>query len=127
MIGSSIMMQREKQSEWLADLVIENSKNRQVNILGKTFKPETNLILGSPSILLENILKEKKIKVHSWDPYIDENYEKIKNKMNWDKNDVKHTFFIGTKHPDFVTFKFPNDSVIIDLLDIFIMLKIQKL
>ncbi len=110
----SIMMQREKQSEWLADLVIENSKNRQVNILGKTFKPETNLILGSPSILLENILKEKKIKVHSWDPYIDENYEKIKNKMNWDKNDVKHTFFIGTKHPDFVTFKFPNDSVIID-------------
>ena len=76
----SIMMQREKQSEWLADLVIENSKNRQVNILGKTFKPETNLILGSPSILLENILKEKKIKVHSWDPYIDENYEKIKNK-----------------------------------------------
>ena len=34
--------------------------------------------------------------------------------MNWDKNDVKHTFFIGTKHPDFVTFKFPNDSVIID-------------
>ena len=110
----SIMMQREKQSEWLANLVIENSKNRQVNILGKTFKPETNLILGSPSILLENILKEKKIKVHSWDPYIDENYEKIKNKMNWDKNDVKHTFFIGTKHPDFVTFKFPNDSVIID-------------
>ncbi len=110
----SIMMQREKQSEWLANLVIKNSKNRQVNILGKTFKPETNLILGSPSILLENILKEKQIKVNSWDPYIDENYEKVKNKMNWNKNDIKHTFFIGTKHPDFITFKFPEDSIIID-------------
>ena len=85
-----------------------------LNILGKTFKPETNLILGSPSILLENILKEKQIKVNSWDPYIDENYEKVKNKMNWNKNDIKHTFFIGTKHPDFITFKFPEDSIIID-------------
>ena len=55
----SIMMQREKQSEWLANMIISNSKNRQINILGKTFKPETNLILGSPSILLENLLKEK--------------------------------------------------------------------
>ena len=47
-------MQREKQTEWLADLVIKNSDKRQINILGKTFKPETNLLLGSPSILLEN-------------------------------------------------------------------------
>ena len=54
-------MQREKQSDWLASLVIENSSNRQINILGKTFKPETNLILGSPSLLLENILKERNL------------------------------------------------------------------
>ena len=110
----SIMMQREKQSEWLANLVIDNSKDRQINILGKTFKPETNLILGSPSILLENILKEKKANVYSWDPYIDENFEKIKEKMNWNNEKVKHTFFIGTKHPDFTTFKFPDNSIIID-------------
>ena len=70
-----IMMQREKQTEWLANLIIENSQGRQINILGKTFKPETNLILGSPSILLENILIEKGKKVFTWDPYLDENYE----------------------------------------------------
>ncbi len=110
----SIMMQREKQSDWLADLVIQNSKNRQINILGKTFKPETNLILGSPSILLENILKEKNLKIFSWDPYVDENYEKVKNKMNWEDKTIKHTFFIGTKHPDFIKFKFPEDSIVID-------------
>ena len=56
------MMQREKQSDWLANLVIDNSKNRQINILGKTFKPETNLLLGSPSILLKNLIEEKNIK-----------------------------------------------------------------
>ena len=75
------MMQREKQSEWLANMIISNSKNRQINILGKTFKPETNLILGSPSILLENLLKEKNKNIFSWDPYVDKAYEE-KNVIN---------------------------------------------
>lgn len=110
----SIMMQREKQSEWLANLVIDNSENRQINILGKTFKPETNLILGSPSLLLENILIEKQKKVFSWDPYVDDKYENICDKFNWTDNKILHVFFIGTKHPDFIKFKYPNNSIIID-------------
>ena len=110
----SIMMQREKQSEWLANLVINNSKDRQINLLGKTFKPETNLILGSPSILLKNLIEEKKYRVFSWDPYIDQSYENVCSSMNWDNNQIKHTFFIGTKHPEFIKFKFPRDSIIID-------------
>lgn len=55
----NIMKQRENQTEWLADLIIENKGDRQINILGKTFKPETNIVTGSPSILLKNILEEK--------------------------------------------------------------------
>lgn len=110
----SIMMQREKQSEWLANLIIENSKNRQINILGKTFKPETNLILGSPALLLENILKEKKLTVFSWDPYVDDEYKKVVSKYNWDNSNISHVFFIGTKHPEFVTFNYPKNSIIID-------------
>ncbi len=109
-----IMMQREKQTEWLADLVIKNSDKRQINILGKTFKPETNLLLGSPSILLENLIKEKKYDVFSWDPYIDPPFEDIKKIYNWDKENTLHTFFIGTKHPEFTKFKFPINSIIID-------------
>ena len=109
-----IMTQREKQSEWLADLVIENSNNRQINILGKTFKPETNLTLGSPSLLLENIIKEKGHNVFSWDPYIDEKYEEVCDKFNWVNENILHVFFIGTKHPDFTKFKFPENSIIID-------------
>ena len=110
----SIMMQREKQSDWLANLVIDNSKNRQINILGKTFKPETNLLLGSPSILLKNLIEEKKHKVYAWDPYVDEPYESVTNEMNWNDSKIKHTIFIGTKHPDFTKFKFPKHSIIID-------------
>ena len=35
--------------------------------------------------------------------------------MNWNNNQIKHTFFfIGTKHPEFIKFKFPKDSIIID-------------
>ena len=109
-----IMMQREKQTEWLADLVIKNSDNRQINILGKTFKPETNLLLGSPSILLENLIKEKKYDVFSWDPYIDSPFEDVKKRYNWDDPNTLHTFFIGTKHPEFTKFKFPINSIIID-------------
>jgi len=109
-----IMMQREKQSEWLANLVIENSSNRQINILGKTFKPETNLILGSPSLLLENILKEKGCEVFSWDPYVDKAFNEISDEFNWTKSETLHVFFIGTKHPDFVKFKYPKNSIIID-------------
>ena len=110
----SIMMQREKQSEWLANLIVDNSNNRQINILGKTFKPETNLILGSPSLLLENILKEKNKEVYVWDPYVDENYDKVCDNLNWTNSNIKHVFFIGTKHPEFIKFNYPKNSIIID-------------
>ena len=55
----NIMMQREKQSEWLRDLILTNLVNKKIFILGKSFKPETNILTGSPSILLLNLLKEK--------------------------------------------------------------------
>ena len=110
----SIMTQREKKTDWLAKLVIDNSNNRQINILGKTFKPETNLILGSPNLLLENILKENGKKVFSWDPYVDESYENVCEKFNWSDSKTLHVFFIGTKHPDFIKFDYPNNSIIID-------------
>ena len=109
-----IMMQREKQTEWLAKLIIDKSNDRQINILGKTFKPETNLLLGSPSILLKNILEEKGKKVFSWDPFVDEPFDKVLSKNNWDNKNIKHTFFIGTKHKEFLKFKFPKNSIIID-------------
>ena len=100
----NIMMQREKQTEWLASLIIKNKKKMKVNILGKSFKDETNLITGSPSILLKNILLEKKINVQHWDPYVDFNFKEYEIKYSWKKN--PQLYFIGTKHKIFKKFPF---------------------
>ena len=110
----SIMEQREKQTEWLAKVIIENKfeKNQKIIILGKSFKPETNLILGSPSILLKNILEEMGEKVLMWDPHID-----LENKNFLQENEIitkPNIFFIGTMHEYFKSFNFFENSTVID-------------
>merc|ERR1712032_792216 len=69
----AIMLCREKQTEFLANLCIEkqNDANLPLVILGKAFKPETNLITGSPAVLLCNLLKEKGVEAQMYDPHID--------------------------------------------------------
>ena len=109
----NIMKQREKQTDWLADLIEEYSDGLPINILGKSFKPETNIITGSPSILLKNILEERGHPVFMWDPYVDEPWEEIK-RMYDDSENESQLYFIGTKHPDFTSFPYEKGSVIID-------------
>jgi len=100
-----IMKQREKQTEWLVSLIKENlTINQQVYILGKSFKPETNITTGSPSILLNNLLKEAGIVATVYDPYVDVNEPKFE----------EGVYFIGTKHEIFEKFKFPKNSIVID-------------
>ena len=101
-----IMIQREKQTDWFMNIIKENmqSKDDKVYILGKSFKPETNITTGSPSILLANILKEKDIYTTCYDPYIDEKEPKFE----------KGIYFLGTKHAVFEKFEFPKGSIIID-------------
>ena len=103
----NLMIARENQTEWLADLMIEerNKTNANLVILGKTFKQETNLVVGSPAILLKNILEEKGYDVEMYDPYTDDE------EPNFRENTV---FLIGTKHPEFKDMELPNNSTVID-------------
>ncbi len=111
----NIMMQREVQTDWFADLIEDYSKDRGINILGKSFKPETNITTGSPSILLKNILEERGHGVFMWDPYIDEPWEKVKEQLDDSDNETdSHLYFIGTKHPEFTDFPFEKGSIILD-------------
>ena len=82
------MMQREKQTDWFAD-IIEEYKNKYdlIYILGKSFKSELNIKTGSPAVLLKNILKERGLLVTAYDPYVDDIKPTFK----------KGIFFIGTK------------------------------
>lgn len=104
-----LMIAREDQTEWLADLCI--SENRKVCILGKSFKPETNIQTGSPAILLANILKEKGVHVTQTDPHTDG--EKAFNEM-FSSIDGATVFFLGTQHDYFKTLNYPKGSIIID-------------
>lgn len=102
-----IMIQREKQTEWYVKLIQKFKKKKdKIYILGKSFKPETNISTGSPSLLLLHLLKKKKEKAIIYDPYIDKDKEKPKFK--------KGIYFIGTKHELFKKFRFPKGSTVID-------------
>lgn len=103
----NLMKCREDQTEWLANLIIDEHKKSGLDIviLGKTFKKETNLLLGSPSILLKNILDEKGINCDMYDPWIDSKEAPL---------DSSKIFFIGTNHDVFMNYKFPVESIVID-------------
>lgn len=66
-IFNAIMECREKQTEWLMEFVEESGS---VIIQGKAYKPETNLTVGSPALLLSSLLSERGIPFEQTDPYI---------------------------------------------------------
>jgi UDPglucose 6-dehydrogenase len=103
----AIMKQRELQTEWLADLVQEEQdrKNYPVIICGKAFKRGTNLTIGSPSVLLANILKERNLSVDWYDPHV---YPEQK------MYEIPAVYFIGCNHEEFEDLNFPKGSVVLD-------------
>lgn len=103
----NLMKCREEQTEWLAELIINEFKNNnlEIIILGKTFKKETNLTVGSSSILLKNLLVEKGYKLTMFDPWIDSGDAPLESPA---------IFFIGTNHDKFLEYDFPNGSIVID-------------
>ena len=108
----NIMKQREVQTEWLVDMIEKESNGLPITILGKSFKPQTNITTGSPSILLSNILKERGLSATMYDPYIDEPFGDWQDMSEYDG--LPQCYFIGTKHEDFVNFPFDDESIIID-------------
>lgn len=68
----ALMTIREQQAEWLATMMSEDAPSAWPRlILGKTFKPHTNLTVGSCSVLVGNILKEMDCEAIYWDPEVE--------------------------------------------------------
>lgn len=100
-----LMMAREHQTDWLADLIENTPPNGNVYILGKSFKPETNITTGSPAVLLYNLLKERgRHDVVCYDPHVD----KVEPSFN------QGLYFIATQHAEFIDFNFPEGSTVLD-------------
>ncbi len=108
----NIMICREKQTEFLADLIAQHHEeggypNKIVGIYGRSFKAQTNLTVGSPAILLKAILEEKGFEVRMYDPYIDAGPCPF---------DWPGVYFVATNHKQFavVDWQFPQGSIVLD-------------
>lgn len=107
-----LMLCRERQTEWLADLIEEHHRkggfpHRRVGIYGTSFKAGTSLTVGSPAILLANILRERDLEVHLYDPYVDAGACPF----SW-----AGVYLVGTNHKEFQrpSWEVPLGSVVID-------------
>lgn len=100
-IWEDLMQAREAYEEWHADLAIETSKQSELPliVLGKAFKPDTNIETGSPSVLMVNLIREKEYPVQHYE--FPEEFQKA-------------VYFIGTQHNRYRGFPFPKGSVVID-------------
>ena len=101
----NLMMQRQSHTLWMAVVIKCECDQTGLDpvILGKTFKPETDLTVGSPALLLANLLNLKSMRM--FDPWVDNGEPPI---------DTKAVCFIATNHEVFKTYRFPEGSVVID-------------
>jgi UDPglucose 6-dehydrogenase len=107
-----VMICRERQTEWLADVVQDHHRrrrysHRRVGIYGRAFKAGTNLTVGSPATLLANLLSERSFDVYLYDPYVDDGSCPF---------DWAGVYFVATNHSEFSNpqWQFPPGSVVID-------------
>lgn len=109
-----IMKKREKQTEFLANLIIQEvnknkittEKSKSICILGTAFKPNTNIETGSPAVLLKNLLLAKGYKVDTFDPHLELT-------KNWSCDD-NCIYFIGCRHDVFQEYEFNDSCIVID-------------
>lgn len=98
----ALMVARERHCAFLADLIMDEWKESDcesaITILGRAFKPETNIETGSPALLLSAILKRRGV-VHDC-------VDTVPGRAG--------IFFIGCQHERYRLAKFPEGSVVID-------------
>tara|TARA_Y100000590_G_scaffold468603_1_gene652006 strand:- start:404 stop:1681 length:1278 start_codon:yes stop_codon:yes gene_type:complete len=105
----SMMKCRDEQTKYISEIIISYKHkypNYPITILGLSFKKETNLLNGSPALLLIYYLENKGIKIYNkYDPYIN------KDKINLNKDGI---YCFTTNHDCFKKYKFTENSVVID-------------
>lgn len=103
----ALMKAREEHTDWQASTIEEahNRTGNPVRILGKSFKPETDITTGSPSRLLVNLLRERLVESTSYDPYIDADIA---------EDDQPKVYFIATAYEYFKDYPYAKGSIIID-------------
>ena len=98
---------RDAQTNRQANLILEYSKlnDLPIVILGKSYKADINLTVGSPALLLAHFLVKLKAEFTHFDPTIDEDNPPLDNPA---------CYFVATNHTVFKNYRFPNNSIVID-------------
>ena len=103
------MVIRERHIAWFADMIRGYDTPKKKVILGKSYKPDTNLTVGSSSMRLYNELASDGLPpVSIWDPHVDGADGVV------DLQKEPAVFFIGTRHDTFQDLKYPRGSIVID-------------
>lgn len=102
----SIMLQRERHTEWIARTALEHAEGRPVVVLGKAFRAESAIVTGSPALLLLAILRELGCDAHAYDPLVDP--PEVAPPAS------PACFVVATRHEALREFPFPPGSVVID-------------
>ena len=103
------MVIRERHIAWFADMIRGYDTPKKKVILGKSYKPDTNLTVGSSSMRLYNELASDGLPpVSIWDPHVD-GADGVA-----DLQKEPAVFFIGTRHDTFQDLKYPRGSIVID-------------
>jgi len=104
-IWEDLMKAREDYEDWHARLAMKASIEAELPLvlLGKSFKPETNIETGSPAVLMANILKDDY-------GYPFQHYEDV-------PDGILHpaVYFIATQHERYKEIRFPRGSIVIDV------------
>jgi UDPglucose 6-dehydrogenase len=106
----SLACAREDQTYWLAGLVREYavSTGYRVTILGMAYKPGSDLMAGSPALLLRHYLED--LHPHQYDPHTGGSYGWVPE----GDDDNPRVCVIATKHPEFAEYQFSSGSVVVD-------------
>jgi UDPglucose 6-dehydrogenase len=101
---ATLMQARENHSAWLADMARNwsNLTGLGVVMFGKSYKPGTNLTVGSPAALLAHQLGDEL--TGWWDPWVDEG--------SWPPE--RAVYVIATQHTVFAGWEYPTGSVVLD-------------
>lgn len=105
-VWDMFMAARDEQAAWLADLTIREAGGLPIVVLGKAFKPGTSITAGSPANLVRHYIEADGAVLAPavYDPYVD--------------TDKPHfgvaCYLIATQHPEFVDYRFPAGSVVVD-------------
>jgi UDPglucose 6-dehydrogenase len=103
----SIMVHREEHSMWIASIIADEAHraNLPTILLGKAYKPESNIVTGSAATLLVACLRHLGMRPISWDPHIDSSPP---------PDDHPAVFVVATDHRSFRLFRYPEGSTIVD-------------